>query len=112
MADKQRLQQSEINRLQTEIVDRYDATRDQLRKLQGILDTMEANWRGIGAKAFNTKQVEINERVQHIGQLLSWFLENIERTSKDKLNLDDQVRADMQSIDVQHGGARSALNSY
>ncbi|MFF3330138.1 WXG100 family type VII secretion target [Streptomyces sp. NPDC002888] len=112
MAAGQRLNDGDVVKLEKNIVERYDSIKGQLSRLQGTLDTMEANWRGIGAKAFNDKQVEINERVKHIGSLLTWFLDNINATRKDKDKLEDEVRATMSSIDVQQGGAHSALNSY
>jgi uncharacterized protein YukE len=112
MADGQRLNDNEVITLEKNIVERYESIRGQLTRLQGTLDTMEANWRGIGAKAFNDKQVEINERVKHIGELLTWFLDNINATRKIKNKNEDVVRTTMQGIDVQAGGVHSALNSY
>ncbi|MEU3982291.1 WXG100 family type VII secretion target [Streptomyces sp. NPDC026672] len=108
----QRLSDSEVIALEKEMVTRYESIQGQLKSLQGTLDTMEVSWRGIGAKAFNDKQVEINERVKHIGGLLTWFLDNINETRKIASKNDDAVRSTMQSIDVQYGGANSALNSY
>ncbi|WP_367320477.1 WXG100 family type VII secretion target [Streptomyces sp. HUAS ZL42] len=108
----QKLSDSEVIALEKEMVTRYESIQGQLKALQGTLDTMEANWQGIGARAFNTKQVEINERVKHIGGLLTWFLDNINETRKIANKNEDAVRATMQGIDVQYGGTHSALNSY
>ncbi|MFI5674507.1 WXG100 family type VII secretion target [Streptomyces cellulosae] len=112
MADGQKLSDGEVIKLEQEMVQRYESIRGQLTRLQGTLDTMEANWRGIGANAFNSKQVEINERVKHIGGLLTWFLDNLNETRKIKNKNEDAVRSTMQGIDVQYGGSQSALNSY
>ncbi|MDQ1049001.1 WXG100 family type VII secretion target [Streptomyces sp. V4I2] len=112
MADGQKLSDGEVIKLEKEMVQGYESIRGQLSKLQGTLDTMEANWRGVGANAFNTKQVEINERVKHIGALLTWFLDNINETRKLTNTNEDAVRASMQGIDIQHGGSHSALSSY
>lgn len=112
MVDGQKLSDSAVIKLEKEMVQRYESIQSQLKGLQGTLDTMETHWRGIGARAFNQKQVEINERVQHIGGLLTWFLDNINETRKIKNKNEDAVRATMQSIDVQHGGRHSALDSY
>ncbi|WP_030681985.1 WXG100 family type VII secretion target [Streptomyces cellulosae] len=112
MADGQKLSDGEVIKLEQEMVQRYESIRGQLTRLQGTLDTMEANWRGIGASAFNSKQVEINERVKHIGGLLTWFLDNLNETRKIKNKNEDAVRSTMQGIDVQYGGSQSALNSY
>jgi uncharacterized protein YukE len=112
MADGQKLSDGEVIKLEKEMVQRYESIRGQLTRLQGTLDAMEASWRGVGARAFNEKQVEINERVKHIGGLLTWFLDNINETRNIKNKNEDAVRASMQNIDVQYGGTQSALNSY
>ncbi|GGS26109.1 hypothetical protein GCM10010269_75910 [Streptomyces humidus] len=112
MADGQRLNDGQVIKLEKEIVERYESIKSQLSSLQGTLDTMETHWKGVGAGAFNAKQTEINERVRHIGGLLAWFLENINETRKLSSHTDDEVLATMKSIDVQYGGAHSALNSY
>ncbi|MFF7332426.1 WXG100 family type VII secretion target [Streptomyces sp. NPDC090306] len=112
MADGQRLNDGDVIKLEKNIGERYESIKGQLTRLQGTLDTMEANWKGVGAAAFNSKQVEINEHMKKIGDLLIWFLENINATRKDKDKLEDEVRSTMQGIDVQYGGSTSALNSY
>jgi len=112
MVAGQKLNDQQVIQLEREMVERYDSIRNQLSKLQGTLDTMEANWRGIGANAFNKKQTEINEGVKNIGDLLTWFLENINETRKLSGKTDDAVHAAVQSIDVQYGASKSALSSY
>nr|WP_217234547.1 WXG100 family type VII secretion target [Streptomyces sp. AC555_RSS877] len=112
MVAGQKLNDAEVIKLEKEMVQRYESIKGQLSVLQGTLDTMEVNWRGIGAKAFNDKQVEINQRVKSIGALLTWFLDNINETRKLTNTNEDAVRSTMQSIDVQYGGEKSALNSY
>ncbi|WP_416975687.1 WXG100 family type VII secretion target [Streptomyces sp. 4F14] len=112
MVAGQKLNDQQVIALEKEMVDRYESIRGQLSRLQGTLDTMEANWRGIGANAFNKKQIEINEGVKNIGALLTWFLENINETRKLSGKTDDAVHASVQSIDVQYGASKSALSSY
>ncbi len=112
MAEGQKFVDPAVVKLEKNIVERYESVKGQVARLQGTLDTMETHWKGIGANAFNSKQVEINERMKKIGNLLVWFLDNIDLTRRDKDKLEDEVRATMQSIDVEHGGKHSALNSY
>lgn len=112
MADGQKLNKDQVALLKNEIVGKYDSVQKQLKRLQGTLDTMEANWRGVGAHAFDKKQTEINERMQAIGNILVDFLEGINDNEKIADGLEDQVRSTMDSIDVQYGGKHSAINSY
>lgn len=112
VAEGQKLSDSEVILLEKEMVERYESMRGTLSNLQGTLDTMEVHWQGIGAAAFNSKQVEINERVKHIGALLTWFLDNINETRNISSTGEDAIRASMTSIDVQYGGEKSALSSY
>ncbi|TGA87066.1 WXG100 family type VII secretion target [Streptomyces sp. MZ04] len=112
MADGQKLNNEQVRLLKEEIVGKYDSVQKQLKRLQGTLDTMEANWRGVGAHAFDKKQTEINERMQVIGRILVDFLEGISGNEKLTDGLEDQVRSTMDSIDVQYGGKQSAINSY
>lgn len=112
MADGQKLNKEQVALLKQEIVGKYDSVKKQLMRLQGTLDTMEANWRGVGAYAFDKKQTEINEHMRAIGNLLVDFLEGISGNEKLTDGLEDQVRSTMDSIDVQYGGKHSAINSY
>ncbi|MEV8021613.1 WXG100 family type VII secretion target [Streptomyces sp. NPDC086554] len=112
MADGQKLNNEQVDLLKKEIVGKYDSVQKQVKRLQGTLDMMEANWRGIGAHAFDKKQTEINERMVAIGNILVDFLEGISGNEKLTDGLEDQVRSTMDSIDVQHGGKHSAINSY
>jgi uncharacterized protein YukE len=109
MSVGRKLSDSEVVRLENNIVERYESIKGQLVQLQGTLDTMEAQWRGIGANAFNTKQVEINGHMKQIGNLLMWFLENLNLTRKDKDNLEDELDSTIKSINVDLGGSASAV---
>lgn len=112
MAEGQKLNNEQVALLKKEIVGKYESVQQQLKRLQGTLDTMEVNWRGVGAHAFDKKQTEINERMQAIGRILVDFLEGISGNEKLTDGLEDQVRSTMDSIDVQYGGKQSAINSY
>lgn len=112
MADGQKLNNEQVALLKKEIVGKYDSVQKQLKRLQGTLDTMEGNWRGIGAHAFDRKQTEINEHMRAVGNILVDFLEGISGNEKLTDGLEDQVRATMDGIDVQYGGQHSAISSY
>ncbi|GAA3295247.1 hypothetical protein GCM10020295_21930 [Streptomyces cinereospinus] len=112
MVDR-KLNEGDVQRLQTEVIDRYDNIRQSLAKLQGTIDMIEKTWRGQGANAFNTKQTEINGHMVAIGKMLDDFLEGIHLNKTDKRNLEDQIEADLTKISVDDlGGRTSALNSY
>lgn len=112
MVDR-KLNDGDVQKLQTEVIDRYDNIRQSLAKLQGTIDMIERAWTGQGANAFNTKQTEINGHMVSIGKMLDDFLEGIHMTKTDKRNLEDQITADMNKISVEDlGGKTSALNSY
>ncbi|WP_237283382.1 hypothetical protein [Streptomyces alfalfae] len=49
MTDGRKLNNEQVALLKKEIVGKYDSVQKQLKRLQGTLDMMEANWRGIGA---------------------------------------------------------------
>ncbi|MGW7070734.1 WXG100 family type VII secretion target [Streptomyces sp. NPDC054855] len=112
MAEGQKLNNQQVALLKKEIVGKYESVQQQLKRLQGTLDTMEVNWRGVGAHAFDKKQTELNDRMQAIGRILVDFLEGINDNEKIADGLEDQVRSTMNSIDVQHGGKHSAISSY
>ncbi|MFJ8110704.1 WXG100 family type VII secretion target [Streptomyces sp. NPDC096132] len=112
MVDR-KLNDGDVQKLQTEVIDRYDNIRQSLAKLQGTIDMIERSWTGQGALAFNQKQTEINGHMVSIGKMLDDFLEGIHMTKTDKANLEDQITADMNKISVEDlGGKTSALNSY
>ncbi|WJV45810.1 WXG100 family type VII secretion target [Streptomyces flavofungini] len=112
MADGRKLNDSEVKLLEKEIVDKYDSVQGTLKRLQGILDSMEGNWRGIGAHAFDKKQTEINQHMVAIGRILVDFLDGISKNRTDVDRLEDDIRSTMNSIDVDYGGKHSAISSY
>ncbi|MER5717729.1 WXG100 family type VII secretion target [Streptomyces sp. NPDC002132] len=112
MVDR-KLNDADVQKLQTEVIDRYDNIRGSLAKLQGTIDMIEKAWTGQGALSFNKKQTEINGHMVQIGKMLDDFLEGVHMTKTDKQNLEDQITADMTKISVDDlGGKTSALNSY
>ncbi|MHB9858676.1 WXG100 family type VII secretion target [Streptomyces sp. YIM S03343] len=112
MAGRQKVSDKDIVALEKELLDRFEGIRGQLKRLQATIDGLEGNWKGIGAGAFNAKQTEINERMVKIGNILAKFIEAMTETRKIKDGTEDEVRAQVQSIDVDLGGSHSALSSY
>ncbi len=111
MAEDRKLNDDQVQKLQTNIIDRYDSIKKQVVALQHNLDTLQANWRGVGAAGFDKKQREIMNHMEAIGRLLERFLDNIGLTRKDKDNLEEDIRATMHAIQVE-GAKASALNLY
>ncbi|CAL9405424.1 WXG100 family type VII secretion target [Streptomyces sp. NPDC012461] len=113
MADGRKLYEAQVEKLQTNVIDRYDSIRQQLARLQGTIDMIEKHWTGQGAIAFDKKQTEINGHMASIGRMLDDFLEGIELNKKDKRNLESQIEADIVKISVDDlGGKTSALSQY
>ncbi|GAA2729810.1 hypothetical protein GCM10010360_09520 [Streptomyces nogalater] len=109
---RQKVSDKDIIVLEKELLHRFEGIKGQLKELQALIDSLEGNWKGIGAGAFNTKQTEINERMVRIGNILAKFIEAMSTTRKIKDGTEDEVRAQVQSIDVSVGGSTSALSSY
>ncbi|MFC8368967.1 MULTISPECIES: WXG100 family type VII secretion target [unclassified Streptomyces] len=113
MADGRKLYEAQVQKLQTNVIDRYDSIRQSLARLQGTIDMIEKHWTGQGAIAFDKKQTDINNHMAAIGRMLDDFLEGIQLNKKDKQNLESQIEADIASISVDDlGGKTSALSKY
>ncbi|MET8288016.1 MULTISPECIES: WXG100 family type VII secretion target [Streptomyces] len=112
MADGRKFDDDRVQKLQTNVLDRYESIKKQLAALQGTIDMIEASWTGVGANAFNKKQTEINDNMAQIGRMLDRFLENLHLTKSDKIKLEDELHSTITNIQVDLGGKTSALNSY
>ncbi|MFD0317615.1 WXG100 family type VII secretion target [Streptomyces flavalbus] len=113
MAMDRKLYEAQVQKLQTNVIDRYDSIRQSLARLQGTIDMIEKSWTGQGALAFDKKQSEINSHMAAIGRMLDDFLQGIDLNRKDKQNLEGQIDADITKISVEDlGGKTSALSSY
>ncbi|PZT68419.1 hypothetical protein DN402_10115 [Streptomyces sp. SW4] len=113
MADGRKLYEAQVQKLQTNVIDRYDSIRASLARLQGTIDMIEKSWTGQGALAFDKKQTEINTHMAAIGRMLDDFLEGIQMNKTDKRKLEDQIEADIAQISVEDlGGKTSALSKY
>jgi WXG100 family type VII secretion target len=112
MADGRKFDDAHAQKLQTNVLDRYDSIKNQLRRLQGTIDMIEANWTGHGANAFKSKQHEINEHMAGIGRMLEDFLEGVHLTKSDKNKLEDELHSTISNVEVDLGAKTSALNYY
>jgi WXG100 family type VII secretion target len=112
MADGRKFSDDHAQKLQTNVIDRYDSVKKQLGKLQGTIDMIEAQWTGQGANAFKQKQHEINQHMAAIGHMLEDFLEGIHLNKSDKNKLEDELHATITKIEVDAGASTSALNLY
>lgn len=112
MAEGQRLSDAQVVKLEQDIATKFESIKGQLHKLQGTIDSLEGQWKGIGAGAFNTKQHEINTSMVRIGNILVKFLDAMSATRKIKDGTEDEVRAAVQGINVYDGAPKSSLSSY
>jgi uncharacterized protein YukE len=97
-----------LAQLQEELTRNFLGVKGQLKQLHVTIDTLEGQWRGIGAGAFNTKQAQINNNMVGIGKLLLKFQEAIEAARTISGNTEDAVSAAMRGIDVTPGYAGSS----
>ncbi|GHJ36388.1 WXG100 family type VII secretion target [Streptomyces sp. TS71-3] len=112
MADGQKVSDPELVKLEQHIVEKYDSIKDQVKRLQGTIDQLEAHWVGLGANAFGSKQAEINTSLVHMGKTLAKFLDAMNATRKIKNDSEDKIMADAKAIDPGLGNTTSALSSY
>ncbi|NJQ02222.1 WXG100 family type VII secretion target [Streptomyces zingiberis] len=88
---------------QDEITRRFEDVKGQLNTLQGVIDSLEGRWKGIGAGAFDAKQTEINQGMVRIAKLLLNFQEAIQVTRTTAGNTDLEVEAALRGVDVTPG---------
>jgi uncharacterized protein YukE len=112
MAGSQKVTDHDLIKLEQHIVSKYDSIRDQVKRLQGTIDQLEAHWVGLGANAFGRKQEEINQSLVSMGKTLAKFLDAINATRKIKNESEEKIISDMKSIDPGLGNQTSALSSY
>ncbi|WP_175409969.1 WXG100 family type VII secretion target [Streptomyces sp. TRM64462] len=104
----QRLTDQQVIKLERELLDKFNSIKGQLQQIQGTIDSLEGQWKGIGAGAFNTKQHEINTSMVGLGKILAKFLEGLSASRKIKDGTEDEVLAAVQSINVDLGVGTSA----
>ncbi|GHA99271.1 WXG100 family type VII secretion target [Streptomyces termitum] len=101
---------------QDELTRKFDDVKGQLTALQGVIDSLEGRWKGIGAGAFDAKQTEINQGMVRIAKLMLNFQEAIQVTRTSSSDSDDEAERALRGIDVTAGfsgdaGAEKAARS-
>ncbi|WP_433452978.1 WXG100 family type VII secretion target [Streptomyces sp. CA-142005] len=97
------------------MLEKYENIQKRVHALQGVIDSLEGQWQGIGRAAFDKKQYEINQSLRNIGNILGDVIEAMTTTRNIKDSKEDEVRAAVNKIDLQDGASTvptSALNSY
>ncbi|MEU6406882.1 WXG100 family type VII secretion target [Streptomyces sp. NPDC046985] len=113
MADKQKLEDGAVVKLQNDMYAKYESIRGRVHGLQQVIDGLEGQWQGIGRAAFDKKQYEINESLQNIGKILGDVIEAMTKTRHIKDTKEDDVRAAVNKIDVHDGAPTvSPFSSY
>ncbi|MGW0775018.1 WXG100 family type VII secretion target [Streptomyces sp. NPDC002835] len=111
MSQGQRLSDEQVGKLQQELYLKFESIKGQLQQIQGTIDSLEGQWKGIGAGAFNTKQAEINSSMVNLGNILAKFLEATSQSRKIKDGTEDDVRAAVQRINVDLGVGTTAKSN-
>ncbi|MEV5442014.1 WXG100 family type VII secretion target [Streptomyces sp. NPDC052644] len=99
----QKVNDGALQRLQNNLTEAFDDVKGQLNALHATIDSLEGNWAGIGAGAFNQKQELINQEMVAIGKLLLHFQEGIEAARTITGNTELEVEAALRGVDVVGG---------
>ncbi|MFI6943417.1 WXG100 family type VII secretion target [Streptomyces sp. NPDC050418] len=110
MADVRKLSDRAVLDLEKDIQNRYTDLQNSVKTLHQILDTMERNWTGVGAGAFDAKQQEINLSIRGIGETLVTTLDRLQTMRGDKESLEDEIKAQINRIQTDTGAGRSAFD--
>ncbi|GGJ72761.1 hypothetical protein GCM10011583_00160 [Streptomyces camponoticapitis] len=99
----QKVGDQSLKDFQDEITIKFEDVKGQLKNLQGVIDSLEGAWKGIGASAFDAKQAEINAGMVRIAKMLLNFQEAIQVTRTTAGNTEDEVYAALNGVDVAAG---------
>ncbi|MER6999481.1 WXG100 family type VII secretion target [Streptomyces sp. NPDC000410] len=99
----QKVGDQSLKDFQDQISIQFESCKGQLKNLQGVIDSLEGHWKGIGAGAFNKKQTEINEGMVRISKLLLNFQEAIQVTRTTASGTDADIEAALRGVDVTAG---------
>ncbi|MGW1803427.1 WXG100 family type VII secretion target [Streptomyces sp. NPDC002078] len=97
------------------MLEKYENIQKRVHALQGVIDSLEGQWQGIGRAAFDKKQYEINLSLRNIGNILGDVIEAMTTTRNIKDSKEDEVRAAVNKISLQDGASTvptSSLSSY
>ncbi|WP_327679601.1 WXG100 family type VII secretion target [Streptomyces sp. NBC_00467] len=99
----QKVRDQDLKGFQDELTRKFEDVKGQLQALQGVIDGLEARWKGIGAGAFDAKQTEINQGMVRIAKLMLNFQEAIQVTRTTASGTEDEVEAALRGVDVTAG---------
>ncbi|MEV6104489.1 WXG100 family type VII secretion target [Streptomyces sp. NPDC051940] len=102
MAD-QRLSDEGILRLEQDLNEKSQRLNKKVQTLQSVIDSLEGQWKGIGAGAFNQKQLEINQAMNTLNRILAQYQEAIHQTRVLGANNEDEVSSTLTGVDVGMG---------
>ena len=111
----QKLHDDAVIRLEKQMLEKYESIQKRVHALQGVIDSLEGQWQGIGRAAFDKKQYEINLSLRNIGNILGDVIEAMTTTRNIKDSKEDEVRAAVNKISLQDGASTvptSSLSSY
>ncbi|MEU2158540.1 WXG100 family type VII secretion target [Streptomyces sp. NPDC019396] len=103
MSGIQKVGDQSLKSFQDEISMQFEGIKGQLKNLQGVIDSLEGHWKGIGAGAFNKKQDEINQAMVRIAKLLLNFQEAIQLTRTTASATDHDIEQALTGVDVTAG---------
>lgn len=103
MAVDQKLEDAAVIKLQKDMYEKFENIRKRVRSLQGVIDSLEGQWHGIGRAAFDTKQHEINTSLANMGRVLGDVIEAMTTARNIKDSKEDEVRASVNKINVLDG---------
>ncbi|AZM75175.1 WXG100 family type VII secretion target [Streptomyces sp. G3] len=111
MAVDQKLEDAAVVKLQKDMYEKFESIRKRVHNLQGVIDSLEGQWQGIGRAAFDKKQYEINTSLQNMGRILADVVDAMTTTRNIKDSKEDEVRAAVNKIDVRDGAKTSPLSA-
>ncbi|WP_435860551.1 WXG100 family type VII secretion target [Streptomyces prasinus] len=103
MAVDQKLEDAAVIKLQKDMYEKFENIRKRVSNLQGVIDSLEGQWHGIGRAAFDTKQYEINTSLQNMGRVLAEVVDAMTTARNIKDSKEDEVRASVNKINVLDG---------
>ncbi|MFI2368666.1 WXG100 family type VII secretion target [Streptomyces sp. NPDC018833] len=99
----QKVGDQSLKDFQDELTRKFEDVKGQLKTLQGVIDSLEGRWKGIGAGAFDRTQNEINQGMVRIAKLMLNFQEAIQVTRVTAGNTEDEIEAALKGVDVTAG---------
>lgn len=103
MAQQFTTAEEEMRAFATRIDTVNNSVQGEITRLQGVVDSITAGWKGDAANAYHTLQTQVNTDASKLNDILRSIREAIEITSKNYSQSDDEQRSSMASITAQGG---------